>query len=72
MPGYDRTGPNGRGPMTGRRHGYCSGFLSSKNIVETKSGDTSNEILGVGRGGKPRGGGNGNCFGGGRRRFNNA
>ncbi len=25
MPGYDRTGPNGGGPMTGRGAGYCSG-----------------------------------------------
>jgi len=26
MPGGDRTGPIGRGPMTGRRMGYCAGF----------------------------------------------
>lgn len=26
MPGGDRTGPLGRGPMTGRGAGYCSGF----------------------------------------------
>jgi len=25
MPGGDRTGPEGRGPMTGRRLGYCAG-----------------------------------------------
>ncbi|MCD6495890.1 MAG: DUF5320 domain-containing protein [Candidatus Aenigmarchaeota archaeon] len=25
MPGGDRTGPAGLGPMTGRRAGYCSG-----------------------------------------------
>ena len=25
MPGYDRTGPNGGGPMTGRGAGYCPG-----------------------------------------------
>ncbi|OYT44383.1 hypothetical protein B6U90_05435 [Thermoplasmatales archaeon ex4484_6] len=25
MPGGDRTGPEGRGPMTGRRLGYCTG-----------------------------------------------
>ncbi|MBN1377031.1 DUF5320 domain-containing protein [Candidatus Woesearchaeota archaeon] len=24
MPGYDRTGPNGQGPMTGRGMGYCA------------------------------------------------
>lgn len=26
MPGGDRTGPRGLGPMTGRRAGYCAGF----------------------------------------------
>jgi hypothetical protein len=26
MPGGDRTGPMGMGPMTGRRAGYCAGF----------------------------------------------
>ena len=25
MPRGDRTGPNGNGPMTGRRMGYCAG-----------------------------------------------
>ena len=26
MPGGDRTGPLGRGPMTGRAAGFCAGF----------------------------------------------
>ena len=26
MPGGDRTGPAGMGPMTGRRAGYCAGL----------------------------------------------
>jgi hypothetical protein len=26
MPGGDRTGPWGMGPMTGRRAGYCAGY----------------------------------------------
>ena len=26
MPGGDRTGPLGLGPMTGRRAGYCAGY----------------------------------------------
>jgi len=26
MPGGDRTGPTGAGPMTGRGAGYCNGF----------------------------------------------
>ncbi|MCA1756743.1 MAG: DUF5320 domain-containing protein [Bacteroidales bacterium] len=25
MPGFDRTGPSGEGPMTGRRMGVCAG-----------------------------------------------
>jgi len=72
MPGFDRTGPQGKGSMTGRRRGNCSGSLSTQKTVETKPNDSTNEILGVGRGGRPRGGGQGNCFGGGRRRFNNS
>lgn len=28
MPGGDRTGPVGQGPVTGRGFGYCSGFDS--------------------------------------------
>lgn len=28
MPGGDRTGPRGQGPMTGRGLGYCNGFNS--------------------------------------------
>jgi hypothetical protein len=27
MPGGDRTGPRGEGPMTGRGAGYCTGSL---------------------------------------------
>ena len=27
MPGFDGTGPNGEGPMTGRGLGYCRGFF---------------------------------------------
>lgn len=26
MPGGDRTGPRGTGPLTGRRAGFCAGF----------------------------------------------
>lgn len=28
MPGGDRTGPEGAGPMTGRRMGYCVGNIN--------------------------------------------
>lgn len=27
MPGFDGTGPNGRGPATGRGLGYCTGYF---------------------------------------------
>ena len=30
MPGFDRTGPAGYGPMTGRRRGLCTGLTSSR------------------------------------------
>ncbi len=56
MPGFDRKGPLGQGPMTGGKRGYCG----SKNTPPVNNG------LGVGRGGRPRGGGRGACFGGGR------
>ncbi|UCH14781.1 MAG: DUF5320 domain-containing protein [Bacteroidales bacterium] len=26
MPGGDKTGPDGQGPMTGRKMGYCAGY----------------------------------------------
>jgi hypothetical protein len=29
MPGRDRTGPRGEGPMTGRGAGYCAGFSTA-------------------------------------------
>ena len=29
MPGGDRTGPRGMGPMTGRAAGYCAGFAGA-------------------------------------------
>lgn len=27
MPGFDKTGPNGMGPMSGRGMGYCAGGM---------------------------------------------
>lgn len=65
MPNRDGTGPMGKGNSFGRRNGNC------KTTEETVKSDSENEVLGVGQGGKPRGGGKGNCFGGGRRRGNN-
>ena len=31
MPGYDRTGPQGRGPFSGRGRGFCKRRSSFKN-----------------------------------------
>ena len=55
MPGGDRTGPMGRGSMTGRAMGYCSGASAP---------GFANSAYGRGFG---RGGGGGIGFGGGRR-----
>ncbi|MBU2651932.1 MAG: DUF5320 domain-containing protein [Bacteroidetes bacterium] len=33
MPGFDRTGPSGNGPMTGRRRGYCAGNNENKGFA---------------------------------------
>jgi hypothetical protein len=62
MPGGDRTGPLGWGPMTGRAAGYCAGY-SVPGYLNPIPG---RGWFGVGRGGFPRGGGRGRTFGGGR------
>jgi len=56
MPGYDRTGPWGQGSRTGGGFGYCGGQRPG----------FGGDYRGVGRGGRPWGGGRGRCFGGGR------
>ncbi|MCD6307770.1 MAG: DUF5320 domain-containing protein [Candidatus Latescibacteria bacterium] len=56
MPGGDRTGPSGFGPMTGRAAGFCAGY-PSPGYSSSQGG------MGMGRG---RGGGRG--FGRGFRR----
>jgi hypothetical protein len=45
MPGGDRTGPAGSGPLTGRGMGSCRGFSSSGLI-------SSGEGFGIRRGGR--------------------
>jgi len=50
MPGGDRTGPAGVGPMTGRRAGYCAGFSTP---------GYANQVYGWGWGIGRRGGGRG-------------
>ncbi len=50
MPGGDRTGPQGMGPMSGRGMGYCSG-----NVI--KNSENNVDAGGFGRGfGRGRGG----------------
>jgi len=61
MPGFDRSGPLGQGPMTGRGLGLCGGAAQVPAGVGFARG--------VGRGGRPWGGGRGFAFGGGRGRF---
>ncbi len=64
MPGGDRTGPWGMGPMTGRGLGFCSGY-AEPGYMSPGFGYG----YGVGRGGIPWGGGRGRAFGGGRGRY---
>ncbi len=56
MPGMNGTGPMGQGPMTGGGFGKCGTGTASGN----------NPLLGIGRGGAPRGCGRGLGFGSGR------
>ena len=55
MPGFDRTGPRGEGPLTGGRRGLC-----------VPQGYRPAGYYGAGRGGRPWGGGRGFAWGGGR------
>ncbi|MFW5793295.1 MAG: DUF5320 domain-containing protein [Bacteroidota bacterium] len=72
MPGLNKTGPLGNGPMTGRKMGRCTNFQkAAENDPEnaTKSENIQNEFQGRGLGMR-RGFGNrgrGDGFG---RRFN--
>lgn len=60
MPGGDRKGPDGRGPMTGRGLGYCAGYDHPGYVA-----DALPYGRGYGRGGG-RGFGRGRGFRGGR------
>jgi len=41
MPGFDRQGPNGEGPMTGRKMGRCNPDNIDKPVSETEVQDNS-------------------------------
>ena len=60
MPGGDRKGPNGEGPMTGRRMGFCAGY----DMPGYMSGPMGRGGMGYGRGGfgRRRGGFRGRGF----------
>lgn len=38
MPGGDRTGPSGEGPMTGRSAGYCAGASAPGSVSTARRG----------------------------------
>jgi len=58
MPGFDRTGPLGSGPRTGWGRGRCGSYAAEA------SRPSQGDLLGIGRGAVPWGGGRGRCFGG--------
>jgi len=70
MPGFDRTGPEGQGPMTGRGLGRCNpdNEFNEEDDIRFGRGWGRGRGLGRGRGfGRGFGGGYGRGFGGGRR-----
>jgi hypothetical protein len=53
MPGFDRTGPEGRGPMTGRGLGFCNDYrlkVGYRRGVRPRFGLRSNRAYGFGKG----------------------
>lgn len=76
MPGFDKTGPQGEGPQTGRKQGQCTDKDNEGQATPTP-GRGQGRGLGAGRGpgrglgrGLPRGPGRGPGRGGGRGRGN--
>jgi hypothetical protein len=59
MPGFNKRGPLGQGPGTGRGMGTCGRDSNKSNQV-------TDTVKGVGKGGQPYGCGKGRCRGGGR------
>jgi hypothetical protein len=55
MPNLNETGPQGEGPLTGRRRGRCRD--TEKSETHTNPSEIKDVIYGLGRGGRPRGGG---------------
>ncbi len=55
MPNLDGTGPQGQGSLTGRKRGRCGDNENSNQ--QNQSAENKEIIYGIGRGGRPRGGG---------------
>lgn len=71
MSGLDQKGPQGKGPMTGRKAGRCTNFEAGKAGKEDASTNEAEENAPVtgGRGrGRGQGGGRGSGTGAGRGR----
>jgi len=66
MPNLDGTGPQGLGPLTGKKTGRCvAKGTADQPRVHFTPGERGDMMLhGVGRSGRPYGGGQGRCFGG--------
>lgn len=62
MPGYNRTGPRGQGPMTGRGAGYCASEAGQPPVSQ----EGQEVVYGMGRGGGGGGRGRGSGRGMGR------
>jgi hypothetical protein len=45
MPGFDQTGPEGQGPMTGRRMGRCTNYGRNLKETENTSSKEQNDSL---------------------------
>jgi predicted DNA-binding protein (UPF0251 family) len=69
MPGFDRTGPQGEGPLTGRRRGHCARDEKDQSQDEQPGRGPGGRGRGPGRGpGRGRGAGRGPGPGAGRGR----
>jgi len=74
MPGFDRSGPEGQGPMTGRKMGRCTNYGKGRKKQASSADEKPDENLpenpagtgtGRGKGGRGRGIGRQNRFRGG-------
>ena len=58
MPNLNGTGPHGQGVMTGGERGHCRDTEMEQNEkTEIQNDENNNIVYGLGRGGRPRGGG---------------